>query len=163
MPEERTAWLSAAGFAVALLVVLVLWLAVAVLRQPGSKDAGYDAALAAARQAAVDFGTYDYRHARANFLRLRAESTGPIMRDQINKALKSAVPLIKSGKAVSTAKVLAAGIAETKGNRVAVVAALDESIKNITTGSGGRLQRYRFLIVLTKVHGRWLVSNIEPT
>ena len=162
MPEQRTAWLSAAAFAVAALVVLVLWLAVAILRQPGSKDAGYDAALAAARQAVVDFATVDYRHPRASMDRLRAESTGSLMTRQINALVKAAVPFIRSNKEESTAQVLAAGVAETKGNRVAVVAAVDQSFHS-TPVPGGGVHRYRFLVILTKVHGRWLVSNLQPT
>ena len=153
--------LATAGLAAGLLLVLLLVLLIAVVRQP---DTGRDdrmAALAAARQVAVDYTTYDYHHLRADFDRLKAESTGKTMLDQISTALEDGVPLLVRGKVVSEGHVLSAGVADAKDNRVAVVAAVDATVTN-TVAPTGTPRRYRFQLIMTKVDGKWLVSDLQP-
>ena len=153
--------LASAGLAAGLLLVLLVVLVIAVARQD---DTGRDdrmAALAAARQAAVDYTTYDYRHLREDFNRLKAESTGKTMLDQIHKVLEAGVPLLERGKVVSKGQVRSAGVADAKGNQVAVVAAVDANVTNIAAPTGSP-RRYRFQIIMTKVGGHWLVSDLQP-
>ena len=118
-----------------------------------------DVALGAARQAATDFSTYDYKQVDAQFAHLASESTGS-MKLQVQQSLQSVVPLLKQGKATAKGQVRDAAVSTVHGNEISVIAVVDETVAN-TSIPNGTLRRYRFLLVMTKVHGRWLLSNLE--
>jgi Mce-associated membrane protein len=149
----------AALAAVALILVgAVVWLALLVQGQH-ARNSDRDSALAAARQAATDFATYDYQNVDKQFAHLATESTGA-MKTQVQQSQQSVVPLIKQGKATAKGQVRDAAVAAAHSKEISIVAVVDESVTN-TSIPKGALRRYRFLLVMTQVHGRWLVSSLE--
>jgi Mce-associated membrane protein len=147
----------------AVIAVLLLganiWFGVLVHNR-NSKDDNRDAALQAARQVAVDFGTYDYKTADAHFRQMLSVSTGKF-RDYVQKTLTAFVPVLIQEKAVGTSEVRDAAIVLANGNQVSVMTFVDRSVTNAAT-TRAVLQRYRFLIIMTQVHGKWLVSDLNP-
>lgn len=144
---------------VALLVAGVSLLAVLVHNR-SAKDERPEEALQAARQVASHISSYDYEKADAQFAHLLSISTGE-MRTQVQKSIESLVPLIKEGKAKSQGQVRDAAITQSSGDSVTVIAVVDQTATN-TAVTKPSLHRYRFVIVMTKVDGRWLVSKLEP-
>jgi Mce-associated membrane protein len=165
-PSEASAgWTPPRWLIPVLAVVLVLLLAgvslLAVLvNNRSSTDDGRSGALQAARQVASDISSYDYEKADAQFNHLLTISTGE-MRTQVQKSIESLVPLIKEGKAKSQGVIRDAAITQVRGDSVTVIAVVDQTATN-TAVTKPTLHRYRFVIVMTKVDGRWLVSKLEP-
>jgi Mce-associated membrane protein len=163
--ETRGSGWSPPGWLIPVLGVLVVVLLAGVLTlvvlvgSRDSKDSGRDSGLEAARQVAADFSTYDYTKADVQFQHLLAISTGD-MRKQVQQSITSFVPLIKQGKAKATGQVRDAAVVAARGNVVQVIAVVDQTGTN-TVVTKPALHRYRFFLVMTKVHGDWLVSKLE--
>jgi len=142
----------------ALLVVVIVYAVLLLFFRPSTE--GYrDTALAAARQAATDFSTYDYRDADNDFTLLEKRATGKF-REEVSQAKKQLVPLLKEGKATAQGTVREAAVTSASSERVQVIAVVDETVTN-TAIPDGALRRYRFLLVMNKVDGRWLVSDLQ--
>jgi Mce-associated membrane protein len=152
-------WLiPALAAATVLLLGVTLWFGVLVHNRSSMND-HRDGALQAARQVAADFSTYDYRTADAQFRRLLSVSTGS-MREQVQKSLTAVVPLLTQGKATAKGEVRDAAIVQAGNKEVSVIAVVDETVTN-TAIPRGAIRRYRFLIVMNQVKGKWLVSDLK--
>jgi Mce-associated membrane protein len=165
--EPTGRWRTLAPWVAAALAVLCVALAAVVvtygvrdvfLSPAGTSDR--DAAVAAARRAATDFSTYDYNHVQAQFAHLKTIATGASMQKQIDQSLASVVPLLQAGKATAKGVVRDTAVAQAHGKQVSVLAVVDQTVAN-TAIPKGALRRYRFLLVMSQVHGRWLVSDLE--
>lgn len=117
-------------------------------------------ALAAARQEAVNFTTYDYRHLSQDFARVSAAATGSF-RKEFQTESGSLAQLIGQSKAVATGRVLDAGLVSISSTGATAVVALDDRVTN-SVAPNGVVRNYRLKIVLARSHGRWLVANLQP-
>lgn len=117
-------------------------------------------ALAAGRQIAVDFAAYDYRHLEADFKRVAAESTGTFKK-QFTSSLAGLQDLFTKAKAVSTAEVASAGVADVGPRTATVVIAINRTITN-TSVPDGQKDSLAVQLTLRRVDGRWLASELKP-
>lgn len=117
-------------------------------------------ALAAAREAAAAFTSYDYRHIDEDLDRVAGQSTGEF-RDQFTKALGALTAAIKKARGVSTGEVTQAGIVRISNTSAVIIASVDAQITNKDT-KGPAMRRYRLQITLNRVDEDWLIANIEP-
>ncbi|MFL6239334.1 MAG: hypothetical protein ACJ735_07610 [Actinomycetes bacterium] len=115
------------------------------------------AALSAARQAAVNLLSIDYRTATRDLQRIIDGSTGDqqrIYRDQL-----TAFPgVLRQTKSVSTGEVIAAGVVSAHGSRAEIAVAINQSITS-SAASGAVNTSRRMVLDLQRVHGRWLVNK----
>lgn len=148
---------------VAVLAVVVLGLLAATvvtgvrLAHANSRADTRDAALAAARQEAVNFTTFDYRHLDRDLRTVMALSTGSF-RSQFEKALGQVRTTIADQQTVSKGTVTAAGVESVDGARAVVIAAVDASVSS--KGGKPAVKHYRMRISLQRTGGHWLVSGL---
>lgn len=116
--------------------------------------------LASARQIAVDFAVYDYRHIDADFTRVANESTGKFKSQFVTQSAGVRQLIIKA-KAVSNAEIAAEGLVEAATNHASVVVALDRTVTN-TSAPKGQRDSFGLEIDLLRVNGKWLASGVKP-
>ena len=116
--------------------------------------------LAAARQIAVDFAVYDYRHIDADFSRVANEATGTFKSRFVSSSAGVRELIIKA-KAVSKAEIAAEGLVDATAKHASVVVALDRTVTN-TSAPKGQRDSFGLEIDLLRVHGRWLASGVKP-
>jgi len=116
--------------------------------------------LATARQVAVDFAVYDYRHIDADFSRVANESTGTFKSQFVTQSAGVRELIIKA-KAVSKAEIAAEGLVDAATNHASVVVALDRTVTNTSTPKGQR-DSFGLEIDLLRVNGKWLASGVKP-
>jgi Mce-associated membrane protein len=116
--------------------------------------------LSAARQIAIDFAVYDYRHIDADFSRVANESTGTFKSRFVTSSAGVRELIIKA-KAVSKAEIAAEGLVDASANRASVVVALDRTVTN-TSAPNGQHDSFGLEIDLLRIHGRWLASGVKP-
>ncbi|MBV9292869.1 MAG: hypothetical protein JO222_10515 [Frankiales bacterium] len=124
---------------------------------PGS-SAFREQVLGVARQFAVDFTAYDYRHISDDFNRVALESTGQFHQQYLTQSA-AARDLIVKAKAVSTAQVTAAGLGDVTATKATVVVALNRTIAN-TSSPSPQPDSIGIQVVLVRQHGRWLASQV---
>ena len=117
-------------------------------------------ALAAARQIAVDFAAYDYRHINDDFKRVADESVGSFHQKFLTSSA-SVRDLIVKAQSVSTAEVASAGVADVTSSRATVVVALNRTVDN-TSLKKPQSDSFGVEITLVHQHGRWLASDVKP-
>jgi Mce-associated membrane protein len=148
---------------VALLTVVLVggagWTGLQV-HQAHQAAAADDAALAAGREAAVVFTSYDYRHLGADLRRVEDMSTGRF-RDQFTTAMGTLTEAITHADGVSVGRVVYAGLRERKHDRAVVLAAVDATV-NTSMSTRPSIRRYRLQITLDGGSGRWLIADIAP-
>lgn len=159
----RAATRSWAGPLVALALVAAVagavWTGVGV-RAERDADARERAALAAGREAAVAFTSYDYRRIEEDLDRVSAMSTGKF-REEFTKALGALTGAITKARGVSEGQVNQAGVVRMHRDSAVVIAAVDATITN-KQAKGPSLRRYRLQITLTRDADEWLISDISP-
>lgn len=119
-----------------------------------------DSAVAAARQIAIDFVAYDYRHIDADFTRVVDESVGALRKDFASQSA-GVRQLIVQAKAISTANVASAGYVNGSVSSARVVVALNRTIIN-TSSPKGQANAVDLQIDLVRQHGHWLASAVKP-
>jgi Mce-associated membrane protein len=117
-------------------------------------------ALAAARQIAVDFSAYDYRHLQQDFNRVLAESTGSFKSEFATQSAGVQDVIIKV-QAVSTAEIASAGVVSAGHSGATVLVAVNRTVKN-TSAPNGQSDSFGLQIILTRLKGRWLASQVKP-
>jgi hypothetical protein len=174
-PEETPA--PAAGRRPALLVLVlalvVIGLAVPVIQMRHrfypSKDEKTltslnnkrTAGLAAGRQFAITFFTFDYRKIDAYNKQILALSTGGFNQDFASKQgeLKSVLNQVQS---VATAHLLSAGVSNVSGNTVKVLVVADQDVMNKASNGKPSTVRYRLSVTMQQTPRGWLASDLEP-
>ena len=149
-------------------VALVIAVAAAVLAALTARqmsDAEHDSsvrtgALAAARQIAVDFAAYDYRHIAEDFKRVADSSTGEFHENYLTQSA-GAHDLIVKARSVSTAEVASAGLVSASERRATVVVALNRTIDNRSLDQPQN-DSFGLEITLLFQRGRWLASEVNP-
>lgn len=156
MPASRRSWIVPGVLAV---LVLALLSTSAVLWSQRGRDVD-PGMLVAARQQAKNFFSLDYRHADADVDRVLALSTGSFKKEYSSRR-KEVVSGVIEKKLVVTASIPQQGAAVefVDGDHGQVLVAVDVSTGTLT---GATTQnRYRTRIVLTRVQGHWLVSDLN--
>ena len=114
--------------------------------------------LHAARQAAVNFTTLDYRHLDRDLGRVLRGSTGDF-RKQFQAGSKNLTSLVTANKAVAKGEVLDAGLVSSDSDSAVVLVVADSRVVN-TASPKGEQRHYRLQLSLVLHEGQWLVSDL---
>ena len=119
---------------------------------------GRNPAVAAAKEFALDFGSYDYRHLDADFSEVAQKMTTGFAKSytQTSDQLK---PTLTQYKTQVTARIQGFGLTSSRGNRAVVVVFLDQTVRT-SQSSTPRIDRNRLEVHLVHVHGKWLVAKL---
>jgi Mce-associated membrane protein len=148
--------------ALGLALVVALVLAVVLGRQAVAQRAearDRTDALAAARQIAVNFSTLDYRTFDRDTARVTSAATGAFRSDFAAQAAQIK-QVVVANKSVSSGQVGQAALVSASDHLARVLLALDASVTN-TSSTTPTARHYRVQLDLTKVHGRWLASQLQ--
>ena len=116
--------------------------------------------LASARQIAVDFAVYDYRHIDADFTRVSNEAAGKFLSDFSTQSagVRDAIVTLK---AVSVAQIASAGTVNVSSTSAQVIVALNRTVTNAQAPKGSS-SAFGVQMFLVKRHGHWLASQVNP-
>lgn len=120
------------------------------------------AALQAARVAAANLTTIDYRSANRDLGRIISGSTGAL-RAQFESQRSQFPAVLQKEKSVSTGTVLASALDTLRGGRAVVLVAVDATVSNAASAKAGSqtlVKHYRMVMKLQRTHGRWLVADV---
>ncbi len=170
-PAAGGRWVAGGGtrWLTALLTVLGVLAAVAVVvfglhdRSAEASDSSRTAAVAAARTAAQDVLSYDYRSLDKDIAQARAETTG-MFRTQYDDTAKQLLSQAAAVKAIVQASVGTAGVVSAGSDHVVVLLFIDQASVKQLAGSATpttRIDQSRVRMTMTRVHGRWLVSALS--
>lgn len=144
--------------------VLVVALAAAVVggyRWYGDRalDDAHDAALAAARQTAVNFVSVSASSVDRDLQRIVAGATGEF-KDEFVRGQAQVRAAIVENKVESAGTVLRAGLVSGDRRSAVVLVAVDATVKN-AKAPDGRPSHYRIQVDVTRDGGAWLVSRLQ--
>ncbi|MFI0906808.1 hypothetical protein ACH4TE_25280 [Streptomyces sioyaensis] len=142
----------------AVLVVLSGFFGVRLYQQHREEQRNQDI-LAAARQAAVNFTSLDYRHYDRDGKNVLKGATGDFKK-QFTAQAKQLTKLVTGNKSVSEGHVLEAGIAKAGDRSAQVLVVADSRVTNVAAPQG-QARNYRLQLDLVREGGRWLTSNVE--
>lgn len=124
-------------------------------------DQARQAALAAAKQASVNFVSISAASVDRDIQRITAEATGDF-RDEFTRGQSQVRAAVVENKVDSRGTVLRAGLVSGDRRRAVVLVAVDATVRNVKAPQG-RPSHYR--IQLDLVHdrdsGRWLVARLQ--
>lgn len=115
--------------------------------------------LTAARQAALNFTSLDYRHYDRDSKNVIKGATGPF-KEQFQAQTKELTKLVTENKSVSEGQVLEAGIARSDEHSARVLVVADSKVTNVAAPKG-QARNYRLQLDLVYEDGRWLTSDVE--
>jgi Mce-associated membrane protein len=107
---------------------------------------------------------YDYRNLSADIKGAKALATGQFLSDYSATAQK-VLASAPSVKAIVTATVSDQSVVQAQGDRVTLLLFVDqESVKQLSGQKTAttRIDPFRVQVTMSKVHGRWMVSDLEP-
>jgi Mce-associated membrane protein len=130
------------------------------LHHRSQTDDRQQAALAAARQVAVDFTTVDYRHLKADFARTAKLATPTLSKNYLAQSTEASSYITKA-KAVSKGSVASSALSKISPNSATVLVAVNETVTNTSTPKGA-VQYYRLSIGMTRSGSHWLASAVSP-
>jgi Mce-associated membrane protein len=165
-PLHRGRRATALLVAISVVVVSLAVTATVLLRAVGRHDAESDrrlAAVTAARQAAVNFTTIDYRTLDRDLARVADGATGDFRREFTDQATsKEFTDRVRTTKVVSTGEVLDAAVADLSEDRAIVLVIADSTVTNSSLPAPGAVRHVRLRLTMTLVRDRWLVSDLAP-
>lgn len=145
-----------------LLVVLATAVGVAVLaldvRSEARRETQREAAVAAAREAAVALTSLDHADADAGVDRVLALATGDLAQ-QFDDSRDRLRTLLGSRRSRSEGTVLEAGLASFTGAEAEVLVAVDASVTDADT-TAPRVQRYRMALTVRRVGDGWRAERV---
>lgn len=156
-------------FAIVLLGVLVLVGGVLVptmwfnLRDLRAAEAAAVEAVAAAKAAAPDLLSYDYRTVEADLARAGTHTTGALT-EHYRQLTTSLVSRAKAQKIVQTVAVAGAGVERAEADRVEVLLFVNMGTVKETSGKTGLQQQFtqnRARFVMVRQDSRWLVADMS--
>ncbi|MFL6174777.1 MAG: hypothetical protein ACJ716_17945 [Marmoricola sp.] len=155
MPASRRSWIVPGVLAVLVLALL----ATAFVLRPAGRDVD-PGMLVAARQETKNFFSLDYRTASADVDQVLALSTGKFKREYSSRR-KEVIDGVTGKKLVVSASIPRDGAAVelVDGDHGRVLVAVD--VTTTPSGAAATTNRYRARILLTRVDGRWLVSDLN--
>ena len=158
----------------AVIVGLAVWLAVALRdsshdrhraatekRQATATEALRASAMTTAREYALDFSTYDYRHLDQDFQTVTSH-LAPSFRAQYQQTVASLKSLVVQYRGTATATVQGVGLAsldQSKGTAIVLVF-LDQKVTN-TNLKAPRIDTNRLQITLQRTGDTWLMSDLQ--
>ena len=145
--------------------VLVVGLAVStgvlgVRTWQGKNDADQRAkAVQAARQMGVNLMSLDYKTAQQDLDRIVAGTTGEL-KNKLSTQSKQLLDRLSQTQAKSTVDKVDAGLVSFDDDSAEVMVSLNGTVTNPKVKNGAP-RAYRYLMDLTRVGDRWLVSELE--
>ncbi len=121
-------------------------------------------AVAAANHAVKDVLSYDYRKIAEDIATAKKDVTGQLLTEYTASAQKL-LPEAPSVKAIVTATVSGQAVVRAQSDRVSMLMYVDqESIRQLKgeKSLSTRIDPLRIQLTMTKVHGRWLASELQP-
>lgn len=131
-------------------------------RDARATETARTAAVSAARAAAGDILGYDYRSLEQSIRRARAATTGAF-RGQYDTTAATLLPQAKQLKAIVQATVGSAAVMSATRDRVVVLLFVDQATVKQVQGEKTpttRIDQSRVRVTMTRVDGRWLVSEL---
>ena len=128
-----------------------------------SVESARSAAVAAAREDVPKILGYDYRQLSSDISGAKALATGQFLSDYSSTAQK-VLASAPSVKAIVTASVADASVVRAQSDRVTMLLCVDqESVKQLTGQKTAttRIDPFRVQVTMSKVHGRWMVSDLK--
>jgi Mce-associated membrane protein len=122
-------------------------------------DEAREAALAAARQTAVNFVSVSASSVDRDLQRIVAGATGEF-KDEFVRGQAQVRSAIVENKVESTGTVLRAGLVSGDRRSAVVLVAVDATVKNVKAPEG-RPSHYRIQVDVTRDGGTWLVSRLQ--
>jgi Mce-associated membrane protein len=159
VPRRRPHWSAVAACAV--LAVALAAAAFGGYRWYGDRalDEAHEAALAAARQTAVNFVSVSASSVDRDLQRIVAGATGEF-KDEFVRGQGQVRAAIVENKVESTGTVLRAGLVSGDRRSAVVLVAVDATVKNVKAPDG-RPSHYRIQVDVTRTGGAWLVSRLQ--
>lgn len=163
-PETRrrpAGWVLAlvALAAAALACVVLVALTVPRLSAAEEREQRRTEVLQAARQAAVNFTTLDYRVLDRDLGRVLDGATGDF-RSQFEAGTKDLSELVRTNKAVSEGEVLEAGLVSDDDDSARVLVVADSTVANASEPQPQK-RHYRLQMDMVRDGDRWLVSDLQ--
>jgi Mce-associated membrane protein len=118
------------------------------------------AALAAARQIAVDFAAYDYRRLAEDFKHVADETVGKLHQQYLTGST-GLQDQIEKVQAVATAEVTASAVTSVSASQATVLLSLDRLVKT-KQQPNGQSESVGLQMVLVHRGGQWLASELAP-
>jgi Mce-associated membrane protein len=124
-------------------------------------DGAHQAALAAAKQATVDFVSISATSVDHDLQRIAGGATGDFA-DEFNRGLADVRTAVLDNEVRSQGTVLRAGLVSGDLDSAVVIVAVDATVRN-KGAPNGRLSHYRIQVdlALDRDTGRWLVSRLQ--
>lgn len=112
-----------------------------------------------ARQFGVNLMTISSASAQKDIDRITAGTTGAL-KNKFGSQAKTLLDQLNKTKAKSTVDQVEAGVVSIDGDSAEVMVSLNGTVTNPKVKDGVK-RAYRYLMELTRVGDRWLVSNLE--
>lgn len=141
-----------------LLAAAAAWLALDLRGYRQDEQAGR-AALAAARQEAVNLTSIDYQSLEPDLTGVLELATGAFKADFSGRAADLR-GILTENKVVSTGQVLTSGLAESSRTRATALVVVDSTVAN-TADPQGQVRHYRMQMDLERIGGAWFVSSLQ--
>jgi len=159
---RRVAWTAVAATGLSVLVVALAvaagWLGVVTMQKEDHADQRTKATQSA-RQMGVNLMTLDNATAQRDLDRIVAGTTGNLKNKLASQSKVLLDQLAKTG-AKSTVSQVDAAVVSIDGDSAEVMVSLNGTVTNAKVKDGAP-RAYRYLMDLTRVHDRWLVSDME--
>ena len=147
----------------ALTVVLAVGAVVLAVQLRGyaRTDDARAAALAAAKQSALNLTSIDTRDFDADVKRVADTATGAFLADfQQRVQDKGFRDALTESKVVSEGRIVDAGLVRSDGRNATALVVIDTTVRNTATPDG-RVNPYRMQLELELQNGRWLTSDLQ--
>jgi Mce-associated membrane protein len=123
-------------------------------------DARADAAVGAARQAALNLTSINFKTADADVNRVVGVSTGDF-RELFTQNLDAYVVIVKENEVVTTGQVTDAGVRDINGTTANIILAVHSKVRN-KAAPEGEARTYRMALRMEhQEDGTWLVSRVD--
>jgi Mce-associated membrane protein len=148
------------ALSVLLLVALVAaTLSVVALRRQHTRNEDRAGAMAAARQLALDFTTYNYDSWDADAKRVLDDSTGQF-KEEFASGSNSVKTEVVTNKATSKGDVKEAAVVSNDKDSAQVLVIVNAVVTN-TAAKDGVERRYRIKLDLVREKNRWLTADFQ--
>jgi Mce-associated membrane protein len=156
---NRWRWLIAALCALLVAVLVGAGLIGRDLYDKRQVEAAHQQALAAARQAAVDFMSISAATVDRDIERITGVAAGDF-RDEFTRGAAQVRSTVIANKVAAQGSVLRTGLVSGDTRNAVVLVAVDATVKN-KGAPNGRLSHYRVRVSLTRQGERWLVTQLQ--
>lgn len=160
-PAGAPVWTAVMVVLCALLIAGIVVAAVFLTHVRGfdAQSSRRQAIVAAARNAATDLTTADYRHPQQYVDRLKAEATGNFLSLFTNSATGFTGVLVQ-GKVQTTGRVVDVGVQRVGADTAELSVLAYVTVKNSQTPHGAQ-RAYRLSVSMISAGSHWLVSNVK--